>query len=830
MAEANLNIRIGADTSQVDKAIDKLTSELGKFNAAIDRGDKDAFKNLSASLNRIQKDIKGINPQLDGLLGRLRDQTLKLSVETDTKSIEKLKADISQTQRLISGLKGVPPQVAQSFDKVKASSNGASQGILSFSRVISDAPFGIIGIANNLEQLPLAFQQIKKTAQESGKTIGATLVGALTGPAGLGLALSAVTAAFTFASIGFEAWTRGFGKGKDEVDKYKKRIDELRESLKSIEQIRLDAAAGSEGDISYVNALAQAVTDANKPYAERKRALDELKKVNKEYFGDLTVETAAYGALAQRVQQYSEQLVQQAVVKALQDQISANTALRLELERRLKVQKNEKDLQEKIVDKQRQQNKELSKTVQGGLALAAAGQGSTGLGGLIDANAESRLGTLTDAYKKTRDELEKVNFDIANYQYEINKEVAKILKEPKINTNSIDELNKRLKETQDLLAKATNPEDAKKYKNEIIEIKKQLKSLNPSIPTVKANKGDVVSAEEAANKLLQLENDLQADLAALKAKGATSELQRIKLEGAARIQEIKKQYENEKREISQKVFANEADRKKILDQLEKGYKAREVAIVTNVLFKISEFNKSYFDFTKNLKNKVDNEIRNKPISFSFPAEIRAKLKLTDADKEKDNIEKQLQQIKENIKGALETTAEDSFAALGDAFGSALGSGGSIGQALGKAGEALLKVVGGVLQTVGKQIIAASALVQTLKKALSTLFANPAAGVAVGVGLVALGSLLKSIKVAKIPAFAEGGIVTKPTIGMIGEAGKEAVIPLDQLAGIIQKTIYGISGRGVNGAAMQSGKLVAEVRGSTLAFVLQRTNQTTNRLG
>ena len=32
----------------------------------------------------------------------------------------------------------------------------------------------------------------------------------------------------------------------------------------------------------------------------------------------------------------------------------------------------------------------------------------------------------------------------------------------------------------------------------------------------------------------------------------------------------------------------------------------------------------------------------------------------------------------------------------------------------------------------------------------------------------------------IPFFADGGIVTQPTLGVIGEAGPEAVIPLDQL--------------------------------------------------
>jgi phage-related minor tail protein len=33
----------------------------------------------------------------------------------------------------------------------------------------------------------------------------------------------------------------------------------------------------------------------------------------------------------------------------------------------------------------------------------------------------------------------------------------------------------------------------------------------------------------------------------------------------------------------------------------------------------------------------------------------------------------------------------------------------------------------------------------------------------------------------IPRFAEGGIVTGPTLALIGEAGPEAVIPLDRMS-------------------------------------------------
>ena len=84
------------------------------------------------------------------------------------------------------------------------------------------------------------------------------------------------------------------------------------------------------------------------------------------------------------------------------------------------------------------------------------------------------------------------------------------------------------------------------------------------------------------------------------------------------------------------------------------------------------------------------------------------------------------------------------------------------------------------------MIETSALVQAMQKALASLFSpqGAAAGLAVGIGLVALGSLLKSIKLQTGVKLADGGIVSGPTRALIGEAGPEAVIPLHKLDSMI----------------------------------------------
>ena len=62
----------------------------------------------------------------------------------------------------------------------------------------------------------------------------AALSSALLSPAGIGIAISAVTAAATFASVGFGAWERMLGKSKDQVDEVKKASEAAKAAIKGI--------------------------------------------------------------------------------------------------------------------------------------------------------------------------------------------------------------------------------------------------------------------------------------------------------------------------------------------------------------------------------------------------------------------------------------------------------------------------------------------------------------------------------------------------------------------------------------------------------------------
>jgi len=71
----------------------------------------------------------------------------------------------------------------------------ATQSLVNLSRVAQDAPYGFMGIANNLNPLLESFQRLSK---ETGSSTSAlkSMASGLMGPAGIGLALGVVSSLF----------------------------------------------------------------------------------------------------------------------------------------------------------------------------------------------------------------------------------------------------------------------------------------------------------------------------------------------------------------------------------------------------------------------------------------------------------------------------------------------------------------------------------------------------------------------------------------------------------------------------------------------------------
>lgn len=200
------------------------------------------------------------------------------------------------------------------FKRTQVGANSAGFALTNVGRVAQDLPFGFIGIQNNLNPLLESFQRLRAETGSNRAALKA-LGSSLTGVGGIGLALSIVSSAIVI----FQNGISGFNKKTKEA---KESSDELAKSIRSIALIQGEAVAGVQGQIAQVSALARVVSDSNKPYDERKRALQELKEVNKAYFGDLQLEDAATGKLTATIQEYTKALINNAIQKTFVDEIA----------------------------------------------------------------------------------------------------------------------------------------------------------------------------------------------------------------------------------------------------------------------------------------------------------------------------------------------------------------------------------------------------------------------------------------------------------------------------------------------------------------------------
>ena len=133
-------------------------------------------------------------------------------------------------------------------------------------------------------------------------------------------------------------------------------------------------------------------------------------------------------------------------------------------------------------------------------------------------------------------------------------------------------------------------------------------------------------------------------------------------------------------------------------------------------------------------------------------------------------------------------------------------------------NSILTGVADFLQQLGIGLIAAALATEAFQKLLLT---QPLAAAAAGAAAIVASAGVRSV-LAKGVAFANGGIVSGPTLGLVGEypgasTNPEVIAPLDKLKNLI-------------GGSQDSGGFVAETRisGRDLAIVLNRYNKDLQR--
>lgn len=226
---------------------------------------------------------------------------------------------IKSTQKELAEVATTALKTDSSLQKLGKGSTQATNALTNLGRVVQDAPFGFIGIANNINPLIESFQRLKV---ESGSTGGAfkLLIQSIGGAGGLGLAVSLGSAALSLFGMAMQRSGTETKKAKDETDKYS-------ESLKS---------AANEVSREYVtiSGIVNQIKSEVLSRQQRQAAINELQRLAPEYFSTLDKEKATIKEITSAYNLYAASVTKAVQAKVIEKQLEEIVAKRIELQRK----------------------------------------------------------------------------------------------------------------------------------------------------------------------------------------------------------------------------------------------------------------------------------------------------------------------------------------------------------------------------------------------------------------------------------------------------------------------------------------------------------------
>lgn len=641
----------------------------------------------------------------------------------------KLTADVAQAN---TGLKSVQQNLAataasavkadSSLDKLGKGSAQATNALTNLGRVVQDAPFGFIGIANNINPLLESFQRLQEETGSAGSAFK-VLASSIAGAGGLGFAVSIGTAALSLFGLSMQKSVEQTKKSNESIDEYGKLIKEI---------------AGKIGEqAGNIDVLVKAYQRENISQNERVAIIEKLKQISPEYFNQLKSEKTNVDDLTAAYNAYAASIDKSIIIEIKRDKLKKLQERKIQLNVDLNLIEPDTRLDALF--------KEIPKT------------------------AKNAVDATQKVFGKTNPFLPK----------NVSGEQDKFLQQYELRLKQANNLGKEIAQLEIELAKLEDfaSPNADKAKKEAETIQSVLSKLAREIDFLNT-KEIVFNTNETKNKVKEIENTIEKLIRDFKVSPNDSIIQKLFGQGLLIDASFVEGIDKLKSSLQEKIGGDPIKIPAAIDvkdALDKARKDAAAELGRNPLIK--------------------------PIKLPF--------KTDDIFKEQ---EQRLRQFIGSATDEFSKLSENIFSGIGEALGSALtGAENPIGGFFLSIGNLLADSI----QNLGKYIITTSTLVAKIRSVLNAAFAgNPALGIAVGVGLIAVGSALKS----SLPKFADGVRNFGGGLAIVGERGPE-VVRLPSGSDVIPN--HRINGM----AAGEQTVFIADTRISGSDIVLSYTRQT-----
>jgi len=302
-----LEVQIVGDVSSLEKSLKQAESLQAEYTKSIEKTSSELKDSITVTRG-YAKAIDDLNKEYkDGAISS-KDYSKQLAnLKRDEKESTVATADL---RKELANLKKEQKELGGSFDTAAKKTANGGNALMQFSRIAQDAPFGIMGIGNNITATAEAFGHLQKQTGSTGAALKA-VAGSMLGSGGILLAVSLVTTGLTYMA------QNGLTVG-DVFDKLTGNFDE---STKAMQELNAEAVKGSQAQISTMNAYVSVASNVNLSMKDRLIAVQKLQDEYPAYFGNLTKEQILNGNVAGAVAGVTKALIAKAKAGAAVDKI-----------------------------------------------------------------------------------------------------------------------------------------------------------------------------------------------------------------------------------------------------------------------------------------------------------------------------------------------------------------------------------------------------------------------------------------------------------------------------------------------------------------------------
>ncbi|PRY10282.1 hypothetical protein CLV24_11410 [Pontibacter ummariensis] len=347
-------ISLGMNSQGLDSGINNAQKSLLKFQNSAD-------KLKGVDLNSLKVNFDKQVTSLSQLQKEAREYDKALRYATDEKEIKALNRQLEETYAEMNRIKSLGKT---SLTGIASGSNSAAKGMgnlagsagqvnMEFARIIQDAPYGMMGIGNNIQQLTANFGQLRQQAGSTRAALGAALSSLITPASALTLGIAALTSAWTV----YQMWSQRSAKATKDTAKAlgdaEQSVDDYIDSLGSLAQARLKGEREAQKELTTLRLLYKQTQNTSLSINERKRAVDELQKQYPSYFSNLKDEDVLAGKAASAYDRLSKSILDTAKARAAQELIAEKARQQLVNEQKIAdLRRKEQSMQAQAIKQQ----------------------------------------------------------------------------------------------------------------------------------------------------------------------------------------------------------------------------------------------------------------------------------------------------------------------------------------------------------------------------------------------------------------------------------------------------------------------------------------------